>query len=1028
MQRLFLLTYLKQFIRQASPCAKYAVSGLLLFVTCYSFAQETFPRNGVKDDREKLFAFTHATIFTDYQTTVTDATMIIRDGKIESVGKNLDIPKGAVVMDLQGKYIYPSFIDIYSDYGTPVVTKDNSPGPRGPQYLSNKSGAYSWNQAVHPEIHANEQFSVKSDNAKQLRDMGFGTVSTHQQDGIIRGTGTVVLLGDERNNEMIIKDHSAEYYSFNKGSSTQDYPGSLMGSIALIRQTYYDAQWYKATNGNSEYNISLDELNKALALPQIFQVGDVYAALRANKIGDEFNVKYIIKGSGEEYQRIDDVKATGDGLIIPLNFPIAYDVEDPYDAAQIPLAAMMDWELAPTNPAAIEKAGIPFAITMSDLKEKKDFWKNLRKAIDYGMSQSAALKALTYTPASMMNLLDQLGTLQKGKVANFIICSDSIFKDKTIIYQNWVNGSQYVVNSFDFKDLRGNYNLTAGTLSNLNLQIEGSASAPEPSIKLDEKNKLKVTLTTKDDLITLSFRYPADTSKDVYRLSGYLKEKNIMGTGQDPNGNWINWNATFTSSYTEKADTSKKKERPRAEAPVLYPFIGYGNATLPKPETFLFKNATVWTNESDGILTATDVLIENGKISKIGKELVAPAGAKVIDATGKYLTSGIIDEHSHIAISQGVNEGTQSVTSEVRIGDVVNPSDIDIYRNLAGGVTCTHLLHGSANPIGGQTQLVKLRWGYAPEAMKFSGWPGFIKFALGENVKQANWGDLNTTRFPQTRMGVEQTMYDAFIRAKDYKAEWSLYNSIPAKQKATALAPRRDLELDALVEILDGKRFITCHSYVQSEINMLMHVADSMGFKMNTFTHILEGFKVADKMKARGVYASTFADWWTYKYEVYDAIPYNSAILTKVGVVTAVNSDDAEMARRLNQEAAKSVKYGGLSEEEAWKLCTLNPAKMLHVDDKVGSIKAGKDADVVLWNNDPLSIYAKPEMTLVDGTCFFSLEKDAAHQQWMQKERARLTAKMLQAKKEGEPTQKPKIEFNREWDCDSSTDGSAVGK
>ncbi|HUM46399.1 MAG TPA: amidohydrolase family protein [Chitinophagales bacterium] len=1002
---------------------------LLLIISQHAFSQQTFPRNGVNDEREKLYVFIHANIWTDYQTMIADATMVIRDGKIEAIGKDIAVPKGAIVTDLQGKFIYPSFIDIYSDYGMPPVTKNQSPGQRGPQFISSKNGAYNWNQAVHPEIHSNELFEVKEDQAKDLRELGFGTVSSHQKDGIVRGTGAIVLLGEEKSNDMVLKDHSAEYYSFNKGVSTQDYPSSLMGSIALVRQTYYDAQWYKSTNGTAETNISLDELNKALQLPQVFEVGDVYSALRADKIGDEFNIKYIIKGAGDEYQRIDDVKATGDAFIVPLNFPVAFDVEDPYDAEQIPLAALMHWEMAPGNPAALEKAGIAIALTSAALKSKNDFFKNLRTAIDYGMSPVAALKALTYTPASLMGVLNQVGTLEKGKLANFIICSDSVFKEKTIIYQNWVKGSQYVVNSYDLKDVRGNYSLTLATLPTLNLQVEGTVTAPEASVKLNDKDKLKATITTVDDLVSISFRYPADTSKSVYRLSGYWKDKNLMGTGQDPRGNWINWSAQFTAAYQEKADTSKKKkEKSKAEGTVLYPFIGYGNPALPKPENFLFKNATVWTNESEGILQNTDVFISNGKIQKVGKNLPVPRDdVKVYDATGKYLTSGIIDEHSHIAAAQGLNEGTQSVTSEVRVGDIITPGDINIYRQLSGGVTAAQILHGSANSIGGQTQLIKLRWGYSPEAMKFQGWPGFIKFALGENVKQSNWGDQNTKRFPQTRMGVEQTMYDAFIRAKDYKASWSQYNSIPAKQKAAAIAPRRDLELDALVEILDGKRFITCHSYVQSEINMLMHVGDSMGFKVNTFTHILEGYKVADKMKARNIYASNFSDWWAYKYEVYDAIPYNSAILNGVGVLTAVNSDDAEMARRLNQEAAKSIKYGGLTEEEAWKLCTLNPAKMLHVDDKVGSIKVGKDADVVLWNNNPLSIYASPEMTLVDGTCFFSLEKDAQHQQWMQQERSRLINKMLQAKKEGVPTQKIKIEFNREWDCESLTDGSKVG-
>jgi imidazolonepropionase-like amidohydrolase len=353
-----------------------------------------------------------------------------------------------------------------------------------------------------------------------------------------------------------------------------------------------------------------------------------------------------------------------------------------------------------------------------------------------------------------------------------------------------------------------------------------------------------------------------------------------------------------------------------------------------------------------------------------------------------------------------VNEGTEASSAEVRIGDVINSEDINIYRQLSGGVTASQLLHGSANPIGGQSGLVKLRWGYAPEKMKIEGADGFIKFALGENVKQSNWGDKYDSRYPQTRMGVEQTYVNEFTRAREYE------KALREKKNV-----RRNLELEALVEVLNKKRFITCHSYVQSEINMLMHVADSFGFRVNTFTHILEGYKVADKMKAHGANGSTFADWWAYKYEVIDAIPYNASILDKVGVNTAINSDDAEMARRLNQEAAKTVKYGGTSEEDAWKMVTLNPAKMLHLDSHMGSIKAGKDADIVIWTDDPLSIYAVVEKTFVDGVCFYDRDKDSAKRESIKHERARLSMKMLDEKKAGAPTQDPPKKSSRLYDC-----------
>ncbi|MFB0924336.1 MAG: amidohydrolase family protein, partial [Vicingaceae bacterium] len=322
-------------------------------------------------------------------------------------------------------------------------------------------------------------------------------------------------------------------------------------------------------------------------------------------------------------------------------------------------------------------------------------------------------------------------------------------------------------------------------------------------------------------------------------------------------------------------------------------------------------------------------------------------------------------------------------------------------------------------PVGGQSGIIKLKWGSSPDSMKIKDTPGFIKFALGENVKRAGWGSGYGNRFPQTRMGVEQVYYDAFIRAKEYEIKWAAYAKVPEKLRTTIPAPRIDLELETLNEIINSERFISCHSYQQGEINMLMHVADSMGFVVNTFTHILEGYKVADKMKKHGAGGSTFSDWWAYKFEVNDAIPHNGAIMHKQGIVTAFNSDDAEMGRRLNQEAAKAVKYGGLSEEEAWKFVTLNPAKLLHLDDKMGSIKIGKDADVVLWSDNPLSIYAKVEKTIIEGAVYFDIEKDVENQEANKKEKARIIEKMITAKKGGAKTQEPNSKKPKLYHCDT---------
>ncbi|MFM7838294.1 MAG: amidohydrolase, partial [Chitinophagaceae bacterium] len=480
-------------------------------------------------------------------------------------------------------------------------------------------------------------------------------------------------------------------------------------------------------------------------------------------------------------------------------------------------------------------------------------------------------------------------------------------------------------------------------------------------------------------------------------LSGYSTQAGFEGSGRDATGNPFTWRAKLEKPFTASADSTRPAEA-KTIGKVTYPFLAYGFEQRPAAENILIKNTTVWTNEAEGVLTGADVLIKNGKIVKIGTQL-SDTSARLIDGTGKHLTAGIIDEHSHIAAAS-INEGAQSVTSEVRIADNLNPDDINIYRQLSGGVTSSHILHGSANTIGGQTQLIKLRWGANDEELKFAGADPFIKFALGENVKRTSV-PMGNNRFPDTRMGVEQVLVDAFTRAVDYQREMSQYAEATKKsRKATpGVTPRKDLELEALAEILNKKRFITCHSYVQSEITAAMRVAERFGIRVNTFTHILEGYKVADKMKAHGANASTFSDWWNYKMEVIDAIPANPAIMQAVGLNVAINSDDAEMARRLNQEAAKSVKYGGLKEEDAWKMVTLNPARMLHVDSRVGSIKVGKDADLVLWSDHPLSIYAQALKTIVDGVVYFDRDRDRQLRQQVQEEKNRLIQKMAAAKK-----------------------------
>ena len=968
-------------------------------------AQTTYPVNGVADPRTSHYAFTNATLVRDAQTTIPNATLVVKEGKIVAAGANVPVPAGATVIDCKGKFIYPSFIDIYSDYGIAVAQRQAGGFNffAAAQLTSNLKGAYGWNQAIRSDVEGDKLFNVDDAKAKPLRDLGFGTVLTHSKDGIARGTGTVVTLATEKENLVVVKEKASAHYSFSKGTSTQSYPGSLMGSIALLRQTYLDAQWYKSNPVKEGVNITLKSFNETQALPQIFEAGDKWADLRADRIGKEFGVQYIIKGGNNEYQRVSELAATKAAFILPLNFPAPMDADDPNELRFTGLDDLKHWELAPTNAGALEKAGITFAITTADLGNITEFYTNLRKAIEYGLSETKALEALTKTPASLLGVYDKVGSLEGGKLANFIITSGNVFDAKTVILQNWVQGIRYNVKDENWNDAKGTYAFTTSNAKNFTLELKDGGVATFTGTD---------TLTGKysydGKLVKLSYTEGRAPKVTETIMSGIASGNVWSGSGRDGAGNPFTWSATLSKAAVAKADSAKPK--PVLDlGKVTYPFLAYGAETLPAQETILIKNATVWTSEKDGKLEGTDVLVKGGKIAAIGKNL-SDAGARVIDGTGKHLTAGIIDEHSHIA-AMSINEGGQSVTSEVRIADNLNPEDINIYRQLSGGVTTSHILHGSANTIGGQTQLIKLRWGADDEGLKFKGADPFIKFALGENVKRSTSQQNN--RFPDTRMGVEQVLTDAFQRASDYQAALKAGTATAAptaKNKKGAAAPvaatstvRRDLELDALVEIMNKKRFITCHSYVQSEITATMRVAEKFGFPVNTFTHILEGYKVADKMKAHGANASTFSDWWQYKMEVVDAIPQNASIMSKVGLNVAINSDDAEMARRLNQEAAKSIKYAGMSETDALNMVTINPAKMLHVDDKVGSIKVGKDADLVLWSHNPLTIYAVAEKTIVDGTVYFDREKDAQLRRQIQSEKARLIGKLQSAKRTAGP-------------------------
>lgn len=977
---------------------------LLVFglVSC-SFAlnaQDYFPANaGVKSKNENFTVFTNATIHTTPTETIKKGTLVVQNGKVISVGKAATYAKNALVIDLNGKHIYPSFVDIYTDFGIKKPERASGSG-RASQYDNTREGGY-WNDHILSEQDGYRDFEYDSKKAEEYLKAGFGVVATHQHDGIARGTGALIALNNEGNTAMrVMDDKLAQYFSFDKSViSRQAYPTSKMGATALLRQLQHDLDWYEKGNVPTK-DLSLEALIRNKSLPQFFEGNGLYDDLRIDKLGDEFNIDFILIAGGDEYKRIGEVKAMNRKMILPLKFPDAYDMENAYAAEYVALSDMKHWNQAPTNPKAFQDADITFALTTFKHKSPADFKEHLMKAIKYGLSKEKALAALTTIPASMLGKDLEIGSIRTGAWANFMITSGEVFEKETELYEHWIQGNKTVIKDMNVVDIDGSYTMTIDGIS-YSLEIKNSTEKPKATLKKGSE-EVKNEFAYKEDWVTLTF---AQAEEKFIRLIARASAQTLSGKAILANGAEQAFTTTKKALDKKKDDDDEKEEddKPLAIMPLSYPNMAFGYETRPKPQDILITNATVWTNEAEGILINTDVLIKDGKIAAVGKNLSA-RGAIKVDGTGKHVTSGIVDEHSHIA-AFSINEAGHNSTAEVRMSDVVNPDDSDIYRNLAGGVTAIQLLHGSANPIGGQSAVMKLKWGAPIDEMVIED-KKFIKFALGENVKQANWESYS--RFPQTRMGVEQVFVDYFTRARAYE-----------NKKKTGQPYRFDEEMETIVDILNMERLISCHSYVQSEINMTMKVAEQFGFTVNTFTHILEGYKVADKMAAHGVGGSTFSDWWAYKYEVNDAIPYNAAVMHKAGVTVAINSDDGEMSRRLNQEAAKIQKYDDISEEDAWKMVTLNPAKLLNMDERVGSLKVGKDGDVVIWTNHPLSIKARAEKTIIEGAIFFDLKKDEELRAKVAKEKAQLTAMMLLEKNKGLRTQPAKKKEKQRMHCDT---------
>lgn len=906
----------------------------LLALLPFQALGQTQPVEGLRDSTPGIHALTGATIVVAPGNVLDSATVIIRDGVIEAVGTDVTAPADAVVWDLSGHTIYPGFIDAYSHVGQrEELTEEEEDDPRG---------TVSWNPQIRSFVDAAGDYRTDDGLAGDLRAQGFTAALSVPELGMFRGSAAVVSLAGGSARDQVVRPGVAQGLGLTRDTSVgATYPTSAMGGMVFVRQVLSDAQWYRdaqARYSADPSGIARPESNRALAAlepvvggsqPLLIEARDEEEFLRAASFADEFPVDLWIRGSGSEYQLLDPIAATGLPVILPVNFPGAPDVgDDEMDALGVSLGQLLHWRHAPENPARMADAGIEFAFTTAGLDEVDEFLPNLRAAVEHGLDPDRALSALTNTAAGMLGIDRTHGTIEVGKVASLVVMDGDLFMDETELVETWVDGDRYPAGT----------SVVLGQDGQMRTDTDGEgepmARGPAPIVPVP------VTLDHSHD----------HEGEDAHDESG--------AGGVEPSDEAVEWPTipVLPSALAQQEE-------------LIYPLMEYGRTGLPdQPDVVLIQGGTVWTQGPQGIIEGGDVLVRNGQIAEIGQGLDAPAGAVVVDASGKHVTPGLIDPHIHSGLSGGVNETGSAIVPEVRIGDVISANNIWMYRQMAGGLTTAHVMHGSANPIGGQNQIVKMRWGASPEDLKFENGSRTVKFALGENVTRS------PSRYPNTRQGVQQIMLDHFEQARDYQRAWTQW-----EETNEGLPPRRDYRMEALLDILSDEIKVMSHSYRQDEILTLMHTAEEAGFDVTAFHHGVEAYRVAPELAERGVGAIVWSDWGSFKMEAYNATLYNVRGLLDAGVVTSLHSDNSQIASRMNWEAAKMLRTG-VSEEEALSLVTSGAAELLRISDRVGSLESGKDADLVIWSESPLAVATVAEQTWIDGRKYFDIDEDAQAQ------------------------------------------------
>ena len=924
-------------------------------------------------------ALTGATVIPAPGEVLENATVIIDAGRIVKVGIGLSIPPEAEVLDMAGLWVYPGFIDAATHVGISEKVPDAATlarlldkeqetrqGPRTSMQLANRNGVW-------PHLSVSDLYTPDKKKLEAYRKSGFTTALITPHPSIFGGQGALVQLSDAPMRQTILEDGLTQIIALSGVSESPShykyaYPSSRMGVTAQIRQTFLDAEWYlkqsdlAARNPKQAMRPPTDPVLETMGLlldgeqALLIVANDADEIHHALDLAKELDQRLIILGGTEAWKVTDRLLDSGTAVIASLDWkkkpelaPKAKEEsedeakeeteeeveETPVESKEteiVPALALTRswekkweddffeplslrrekirlWEEQVNNVRVLLEAGVPVALSGAGTSPDKLLTK-LRDALELELSPDQMLAVLTTNPADIFGMQEQVGTISPGALANLTVTTQPLEKKKAKVRYVFIDGERF--------------DIDAG-------KAEDKKEKDKKNNKDEDKNEGDTDSDAEND--------DADVSDDV----------------------------TVEEKKDDDAAEEEKKEDKEPED--IHPWLTESEADRKPPlltdGNVMLRNATVLT-VTNGTLENTDVLVKDGTIKKIGQDLKLPKNTMEIDLQGYWLMPGIVDPHGHLA-GRTLNEGTQSVTPEVQMADVINHQDVRIQRALAGGATTMHLMHGSANTIGGQNVVIKLKYGKSPAEMTDSRGPRLVKFALGENVTWKNW-DGPIKRFPSSRMGVESVFRQSFNDALEYQSTWDNFKK---NGRNATQVPRHDLRLEALNDIIAGDIWVHSHGYRSDELLRLLAVAEDYGFRIACLQHVLEGYRILPEMLRHGVSGSTFADFWAYKVEAYQAIPHNATMMMRAGIVSSINSDSADVIRRLNTEAAKSMRFGGLSSNEALRLITINPAIQLGLDEYVGSIEVGKDADFAVYTRHPLDTFSRNVLTLIDGEVYF---------------------------------------------------------